>query len=351
MKAYIRSAAAVSPQDGSPDRPLFEQVLTYTGNRLSCFEPDYNQFIDPRAIRRMSRIIKMGTAAAMQSLKQAGTSMPGAITMGTAYGCLEDTGVFMKRMVEQQEEMLTPTAFIQSTHNTIGAQIALQLQCHAYNNTFVHRGHSFESALLDALMLLEEGQQDVLAGAADEITNYSFDILRRFGLYKTDDGNNLDLYRRATQGTMAGEGAAFFVLSSQVHPENQAVLEGIDTLYKPGNIEEIQGWVKQFLMDHDLQPVDIDLLVTGRNGDAGGDAAYQAVQTSIFSQQPSIDFKFLCGEYPTATAFALWMVVRILQEQIIPAVMNVAAPARLQRVLVYNHYEQIHHSLMLVKAC
>lgn len=351
MKAYIRSAAIVAPQDGSAGTPLLRQVLTYTGNRLTCAEPDYNQFIDPRAIRRMSRIIKMGTAAAMQCLQLADVQMPGAITMGTAYGCLEDTGVFMKRMVEQHEEMLTPTSFIQSTHNTIGAQIALQLQCHAYNNTFVHRGFSFESALLDAKMLLEEGQKQVLTGAADEITPYSFSILQRFGLYKTDPGNNIDLYNRPGKGTMAGEGAAFFLLDSSDHPGNYAIVDGLHTFYKPAGIETIWENITRFLAANELQPGDIDLLVTGRNGDAAGDKIYAEMQEAIFPEQVAIGFKFLCGEYPTASAFALWMAARILKEQQLPAVFGVTQPASLRRVLIYNHYEQIHHSLMLLRAC
>lgn len=351
MKAYIRSAAVVAPQDGSPDSPLLQEVLTYTGNRLTCAEPDYNQYIDPRAIRRMSRIIKMGTAAAMQCLKQAAVQMPGAITMGTAYGCLEDTGVFMKRMVEQQEEMLTPTSFIQSTHNTIGAQIALQLQCHAYNNTFVHRGFSFESALLDAMMLLEEGQKQVLTGAADEITPYSFSILQRFGLYKTDSGLNTDLYNRPAKGTMAGEGAAFFMLDSSEYAGNYAIVEGLHTFYKPGGTAAIKENIVRFLAANNLRPGDIDLLVTGRNGDVAGDRIYADVQEAIFPNQAAIGYKFLCGEYPTASAFALWMVARILKEQQVPAVFAVTPPTSLRRVLIYNHYEQIYHSLMLLQAC
>src|SRR5690606_5551866 len=118
-------------------------------------DPDYKQWIDVKQIRRMSRVVKMGVAAANLSLEAAGLTAPDAIITGTAYGCLDDTGVFLKKMVEQQEEMLTPTAFIQSTHNTVAGQIALLLQCHGYNNTFVNRGFSFENALLDAMMILD----------------------------------------------------------------------------------------------------------------------------------------------------------------------------------------------------
>ena len=112
----------------------------------------------------------MGVAAAFGCLNEAGCEMPEAIITGTAYGCLEDTGVFLSKMVEQHEELLSPTAFIQSTHNTVGAQIALMLRCRNYNNTFVHRGLSFESALLDAMLLMQEQTvSNALVGGVDAI--------------------------------------------------------------------------------------------------------------------------------------------------------------------------------------
>src|SRR6185369_6984851 len=157
---------------------------------------DYKAFIDVRQIRRMSRIIKMGVAAAMECLGEAGIEVPDAIVTGTAYGCLEDTGIFLSKMVEQREELLAPTAFIQSTHNTVGAQIALMLHCNGYNNVFVHRGFSFESALLDAMLLLNEQEADnILVGGIDETTTTSHTIMSRFGLYKREPLSNLKLFQ------------------------------------------------------------------------------------------------------------------------------------------------------------
>jgi 3-oxoacyl-[acyl-carrier-protein] synthase II len=352
MKAFIRATGNISPQQSFGHGPLLQPLVTQTGNRLHCTEPDYSTYIDPRYIRRMSRIIKMGVAAALECLKEAGVQNPDAIVMGTAYGCLEDTGIFIKKMVEQQEEMLTPTAFIQSTHNTIGAQVALLLQCHNYNNTFVHRGFSFESALLDAMMLLEENAAgNVLTGAADEITGYSHTLLSRFGLYKQDAGASTDLFAVSSKGTIAGEGAAFFLLSKQSSGNDYALLEGLQTFYKPGSIAAVQSAITDFLLANQLTAADIDLVITGRNGDAKGDALYQAVTGHLFTNHPVAHYKHLCGEYPTSTAFALWLAARICKQQTVPAILgSVPAPAP-KRILIYNHYQNIHHSLMLVSAC
>lgn len=300
----------------------------------------------------MSRIIKMGTAAAMECLQAASVQNPDAITMGTAYGCLEDTGIFLKKMVEQNEEMLTPTAFIQSTHNTIGAQIALLLQCHNYNNTFVHRGFSFESALQDAAMLLQENAAtNVLTGAADEITGYSFDILSRFGLYKKEAIANTDLYSTSSAGTIAGEGAAFFLLSSQPSANDYAVLNSVHTVYKPAGVTEITNEILAFLERQSLTMQDIDLLITGKNGHAADDKIYDALTNAVFNQTPIAHYKHLCGEYPTSTAFALWLATACIKEGRVPVAVSASSPRQLKRILVYNHYQNIHHSLMLVSAC
>ena len=352
MKTFIRATGNISPQKTFGQIPLLQEMIVQTGNRLRCMVPDYLQYIDAKSIRRMSRIIKMGTAAAMQCLQEAGVQNPDAIVMGTAYGCLEDTGIFMKKMVEQQEEMLTPTAFIQSTHNTIGAQIALLLQCHNYNNTFVHRGFSFESALLDAMMLLEENAAvTVLAGAADEITDYSHSILSRFGLYKDETASNENLFTTPSKGTIAGEGAAFFLLSSQVSANDLAVLDGVHTFYKPATGKEIEQQVINFLQQQSLTIAAIDVVITGQNGDLKGDAVYHGLGKTVFKNNTIVHYKQLCGEYPTSTAFALWLAAVVIKKGVLPAFVSASKPKKIKRILVYNHYGNIHHSLMLVSAC
>lgn len=356
MKTFIRATGNISPQKtfGSApgEMPLLQDLVIQTGNRLRCTEPDYLAYIDAKFIRRMSRIIKMGTVAAMECLREAGVQNPDAIVMGTAYGCLEDTGIFLKKMVEQNEEMLTPTAFIQSTHNTIGAQIALLLQCHNYNNTFVHRGFSFESALLDAMMLLEENTATtVLAGAADEITDASHAILSRFGLYKNDGIKNTELYAKQSKGTIAGEGSAFFLLSNQPSEKDYATLDALYTFYKPAGIKEVGQEVLNFLRGQSLTAADIDVVITGRNGDVTGDIVYNEIGDVIFKDNRKVNYKHLCGEYPTSTAFALWLAAVTAKQGSLPDVLKNDPAKKIKKLLIYNHYENIHHSLMLVSAC
>jgi 3-oxoacyl-[acyl-carrier-protein] synthase II len=330
MNIYIRSAACISPQPTFGDQsswtaahPASPAKALAKAGRLTCIEPDYKNLLDAKALRRMSRIIRMGVAAANDCLRQAGEKEPGAIVTGTAYGCLEDTDLFLQSLIQRKEQALQPAPFIQSTHNTVGAQIALMLQCTRYNNTFVHRGASFENALLDAILLLNEGEAEtVLAGAVDEITDTSHAILQRFGLFRH---------------VPAGEGAAFFLLAVQPSPTDQARLEGITTFYKPEDAKTVEKTLASFLDQHAAKP---DLVVLGANGDETNDGLYRQLTApgSVFAGKNLLPYKQLCGEYPTSTAFAFWMAARLLKQ------------GGHRQILVYNHYLGIHHTAFLLSA-
>ncbi len=349
MKVYIRSAGSISPQHSLGKDLFFAHRERQNGNRWKAVEPEYSRYVDSKMIRRMSRIVRMGVAASRACLDDAGVKMPSAIVTGTAYGCLEDTGIFLRRMIDNQEELLTPTAFIQSTHNTVGAQIALLLKCHGYNNTIVHRGFSFENALMDATLLLREGMDNILTGAIDEITDDSHAILSRFGLYISPN-ENPGMTAEKSKGTVAGEGAAFFLLSSKESKGNKAVLNGVRTLYKPGNFGGVKNLIQTFLQESSVEPEGLDLILSGANGDRAHDEIDIYLSASVFRNKTIIHFKELCGEYPTASGFALWIAVLLISEQKIPDWLpQVSFP--LKNILIHNHHDDSHHALYLVSAC
>jgi 3-oxoacyl-[acyl-carrier-protein] synthase II len=353
MKIYIRSTANISPQKTFGNVPFLSNPVEYIGNRLHAIEPDYTAFIDAKLIRRMSRIIKMGVAAALQCLKDADELNPDAIITGTAYGCMKDSETFLTRIIEQKEEMLSPTSFIQSTHNTVAAQIALMLQCHNYNNTFVHRGFSFESALLDAIMMLRENEaENILVGSIDEITDISHQVLSRGRIYKRLPVSNLQLFSSHSKGTIAGEGAAFFLFADKSSENDYAVFDALITFYKPKNTEEIEARILAFLKSNSIELNEIDLIISGRNGDIKNDETYNHLATTIFKNTQQIDYKHLCGEYPTAASFAVWLAANIAKTQAVPAFLQNENfnSQKIKRILIYNHYQNIHHSLFLISA-
>ncbi|MEP6465473.1 MAG: beta-ketoacyl synthase chain length factor [Parafilimonas sp.] len=353
MKIFIRSASCISAQQTFNHELFFSKPKEYNTNILNVIEPAYKDILEPKMLRRMSKIIRIGAATAMACLHEAGEKNVDAIITGTAYGCMEDSEKFLKSIVMQNEDALSPTAFIQSTHNTVGAQIALMLKCHAYNNTFVHRGFSFEHALLDAMLFLHENQQQqVLAGSADEITDLTFSVLKRFGLYKQQPVSNFDLYNSKTKGSIAGQGAAFFLLSNQSSKNDYAIINAAETFYNPADEVVVKNKIEQFLATQSIAMNDIDLIITGRNGDAKNDCAYDYLCTNIFKDAATINYKYLCGEYPTSTSFALWLAANIVKRNILPEFLKETIDVqKFGTILIYNSYEDKYHSLILVSSC
>jgi hypothetical protein len=339
--------AAISPQHTFEGDLSVQPMVISSGNMLSCVEPDYKAFIPGNSLRRMSRILKMGLTAALRCLQDSGIETPGAIVTGTGKGSLQDTEKFIKEIRDYKENALNPTPFIQSTYNAVNGLIALQQKCTQYNNTFVHRGFSFENALLDSMLLLHEGTANVLAGAFEEITAEHFYIKSRIGQWKSENISNDTLYQHFSPGTISGEGAAFFVLGPEAAANSYAELAGLKMLYKP-TPEKLASSLQTFLQSQG----EIDMVLTGRNADTNYERYYQVVDKQL-SGTPQLPFKHLCGEYDTAGAFALWLGAQLLKTQQLPAQwfpMLQQPPAKLRNILIYNNFFGEQHVFMLLKA-
>ena len=145
-------------------------------------EPDYRQIIpDANLRRRIGRIVRMGLAAASGCVGRADGVKLDAVIASTALGCLADTEKFMKEMIEREESMLNPSAFIYSTFNTVAGQIALVRGIRAYNMTYVNGGCSFNDAMRDAALCIAEGMDNILVVAYDENTPTAETVMRRIG--------------------------------------------------------------------------------------------------------------------------------------------------------------------------
>ncbi|WP_295670728.1 hypothetical protein, partial [uncultured Mucilaginibacter sp.] len=172
------------------------------------------------------------------------------------------------------------------------------------------------------------------------------------GLYKRLPCSNLHLYEPRTRGTIGGEGAAFFLLSDKSSEKNLAELLAIRTIYKPGSPENLEKKVRLFLAENNLAITDIDLVITGKSGDTAHDDIYERLNLTIFKTINLVNYKHLCGEYPTASAFALWLAVNIIKHRMVPEVVVEKSVLNTmpKKILIYNHYQKIYHSLMLVSA-
>ena len=198
---YLGAASCISFQDTIGEENPWN-VLTELSSESQLVQTNYKEFVKPALLRRMSSALKMGVAGGKSSLQKAGLENCDAITVGTGLGCVRDTLKFMKVMYEEAETGLSPTSFIQSTHNSIAGQIALMLGNNGYNMTHVQGSLSLGYALSDAELLIGEGDAEtVLVGAVDEKTDELVELLSKLSATASYDL------------PLIGEGGAFFLAS------------------------------------------------------------------------------------------------------------------------------------------
>ncbi len=341
MPVHIISSACISHSPTFKHDFWFENAeLERWSNTMAATEPDYKTLLPPASLRRMSHIVKMGLGAGILALKQAGITTPEGIIYATGIGCIEETNKFLDVLTKNNETLLTPTAFIQSTHNTVAGQMALFTNCKGYNNNFVHQNLSFEYALMDAIGLLNTGAlNNVLVGSSDELTGTYIEMMQRAGYLKSSPTDE--------SGFIAGEGATAFILANSNNEEGIKI-EGIECAQAIENHNDLQKMLGELCSLNNIQLHEIDLILSGACSDQHWDNNLNSFSnaTSI----PTGQFKNLCGEFYSASAFGFWLAVQLLNGKQVPA------PLKLQpnltnvpkRILIVNHYKGESYSMTLV---
>lgn len=310
---YIQNVSAINSMCSLDDMMPSVQI--------PLVEPDYKLAIPfPMQRRRMSRIIKLGVASALHAMNDNNVQ---AIITATGLGCMVDTQKFYDSVINSDENLPVPTSFIQSTFNTIGGQIALLRGNHSYNMTHTHRAFSFENALIDSAMKLGEADiNNVLIGGIDEITETQEKICNRLGIYKQ--------YR-------AGEGSNFFFLSGDKKEESVRIAD-VKTLYRTNNIVKE---LDKFLLSNNIEKENIDILLSGETEDS---CSFMSSLPNTFIEY----FKNYCGEYYTASSFACWLAYKMICGDI-STDMNVKEKKSLKNVLIYNNFQDINYSFILLQ--
>lgn len=323
-------------------------------NYLRCKEPDFVKFISPVVSRRMSKIIKRSIVSSLICLQDAGIEQPEAIISGTGLGCIEDTEKFLRTMISQNEAFLQPTHFIQSTHNTISSQIAMNLKCYNYNNTYSHLGNSFESALFDGFLQIKTNQiNNALVGGFDEMTpDYKF-MLSKVGFWKSEPFSILDMRDPKTPGSVAGEGCSSLLLTNEKKENSYAKIDDISLFHSPNSQQFITDKILDFLNKNHTDISEIDAIMMGINGDIDNDMVYNNVYVGPLSKPTPFIFKHLSGEYFTSAGFGAIMCAKILKNNRLSNLLyrkyHPTNPIR--KILFHNHYKNVSHALILFSKC
>jgi Beta-ketoacyl synthase, N-terminal domain len=341
---YIHQATCISPQQTFGNINI-DQLNETADNKLQVVEPSY-EGIPAGILRRMGKAVRIGVGAALPILR---TTAPDGIIIGTANGGMEDCIKFLNQIIDYDEGMLTPTNFVQSTPNAIAAQLGLLGSNKGYNITHVHRGLSFENAVIDAVMMLKENPtHHYLLGAVDEISGYNYNIEWLGGWYKKDPILANQLYESNTAGSIAGEGAAMF-LANMVKTNAIAQLQAIHISHTADEAV-VADQLKKFISQQLPAGEKIDLLMTGENGDSRMLKYYTACEAVVGKDIAVARFKHMMGEYTSASATAAWLACQIVKQQTISTHMlkYPSSQTAYRRILIYNNYKGLQHSFILV---
>lgn len=151
------------------------------------------EFISPMESRRMGKLQKAAHLSSLRAMQAANVECPDAIITATSRGMLETSLMFLDDIAVNDEELLKPTLFMQSTHNTLSSAIAIRAKCHGYNITYSHGDDSLKWAMRDAERMIKTGKATtVLIGSFDESTPTFSGFAERAGKKAP-----LDLYARS----------------------------------------------------------------------------------------------------------------------------------------------------------
>lgn len=344
---YIKESKCISPQNTYGDVAVLKNITNHSGNKYFAVEPNYAELVSLSQLRRLGKAVRLGIGTGLPLLRA--NSDIDAMIIGSANGGLEDCINFLKQIIDYEEGTLTPTNFVQSTPNAVTGYLATATRNHCYNNTHVHRGLAFENALLEAFLMINQGEaKKVLVGSVEEISNFNYNIDEKAGFFKKEETTSETLLSSNSEGTVCGEGAAMFVVEASSSDSNSAKILDVDQICHPVS-NELADKIEAILLRNNLLIDDIDTLVLGFNGDCRTDGYYAQVANQ-FPEASVYSFKNLAGEYPSSSSFALWMAAQMLEKGTSfneTAIKKVNKPLR--TILIYNNYLGIEHGFILVQ--
>ena len=323
---YVKAVSQVSCQKPLSDRWM-DSPEFFDEGYIRSQEPSVKEIIPPADARRMGKVLKRAIATSDAVLKEAQIGMPDAIITGTAMGCMENSEKFLEDLSHFGENCLKPSLFMQSTHNTISSLIGIFLKCHGYNNTYSHKGLSFESALLDAWIQIRGGEiNNALVGAQDEVTPLMSEILR----------TTHPEYSFITETSVSA-------ILSNSREGNLCEIDLIELLHEP-TIDSLIELIKASSPDY---------LLLGLNGNKRNDDFYQDIISKLSPRISVLQYKNIFGDNFSSSAFGFYSGCRILEKQQLPEEMAYRSSMQpehgIDKIIVLNHTEGKSWGLVSLK--
>ncbi|MDR3118553.1 MAG: beta-ketoacyl synthase chain length factor [Mediterranea sp.] len=337
-KVYIQAMAQISIQNPLTDEWIHRPVVHNT-SYVRSIDPNFRDFLSSAESRRMGKLLKRALVTSLEVIRKSGIECPDAIITGTGLGCIENTEFFLDALCRNGEQLLKPTHFMQSTHNTISSLIGIHTKTYGYNITYAHKGVSFDSALQDAWTQFQlELIDSALIGGHDEMTPSYFTLLKKAKFVGQDR-------------EVCGETAVSVMLGSD-KTKGLCLLSGFKLMYKP-EMERLKRELSHMLDGAGISLDEIDAVMTGISGNELNDSYYQDVLPKLFGDIPILHYKHVFGESYTAPGLGFYAAACCLLYGKIPAFLYMdqskAATSRPNYILLFNLFEGKSCSLILLE--
>lgn len=340
MGIYINSIEQISIQEPLSEN-WFLNPICYNADIYNPFvNPDFKPYFTPVAARRLDNLLKCTVVTAKNAVDHAGTALEkGAeslqgIILGTGLGSIDMTEKFLVSMIENKEEYLQPTAFTNSTYNTLCTLIAQTLKCHGYNTTYSHSGISFDTALFDGMLQLKNNNlNNVMVCGGDHITEKFFTLLQK-----------IDFLKSAVTGQVS-----LSMLLSNTKSKN-AYCRLIDgEIVRCFSNESLADAFKRVLERNGLSAEQIDATVI--NAPAPDNKQTIRLNSTCLGNRPMIWYKHIFGESLCASAFGIYVAATCLKNGTVPSHLLYNSTDicinNPKIIAIYNNYDKQHSIFIL----
>jgi 3-oxoacyl-[acyl-carrier-protein] synthase II len=201
----------------------------------------YKDYLSLKGIRRMDRLSKLAATAACMAVADAGLDLSGedparrGIVMGTSFGATDIAVRFAQVIFTESPRLANPRLVPNTVMNAPAGHIAIELGLRGVNTTINHREVSAETAIAVAAAQIQAGKADVvLAGGADLLSGFQFEVLNQFRALSPQKGGpeGARPFDKGRNGCVAAEAAGMLCLERRSHAEARGA-----TIYA-----EVAGW-------------------------------------------------------------------------------------------------------------
>ena len=285
------------------------RFLSRLGAEVRGFVP--RDFISVRNLRRMDRISSMTAASARMAIEDAGFGIDAAnrdrvgIILGVSYGSTDVAAQFAGTLFNEGPGTVSPILVPNTVINAPAGHTSIELGFRGINSTVNHREASAETAIAYAAAEIKNGRADVLlAGGADIISEFFFEILTRFKAVSPIGGGpeGARPFDRRRNGPVIGEGAGVLCIETLAHARARGVRPYC----------EIAGWglsssrssltdwppdpqgpvlaMTRALESAKITPMDIDYVSASANGGRKLDQLEADALSAIFAKEKQKPF-------------------------------------------------------------